>query len=67
VSIEEMDYSVNKMHLREEALKILLKTFGDKYSNKSIYECADEWVEKGFKTTSGIVKYYEAYFSKRFL
>ena len=55
------------MHLREEALKILLKTFGDKYSNKSIYECADEWVEKGFKTTSGIVKYYEAYFSKRFL
>ena len=55
------------MHMRQEALAILLKTYGEKYSNKSIYECADEWVAKGFKTTSGIVKYYEAYFSKRFL
>ena len=67
MSIQKTTYSTEQMHMRQEALAILLKTYGEKYSNKSIYECADEWVAKGFKTTSGIVKYYEAYFSKRFL
>ena len=31
--------------LRQEVLKILFKKFGKgEYSNKSIYECADEWI-----------------------
>ena len=35
-----------------------------KYSNQSIYECAHDWVSQGNATTSGIVKYYEAYYAK---
>ncbi len=51
-----------ELKLREEALKILLKNFGDKYSNKAIYECADEWCSK-FDITSGLVKYFQAYYT----
>ena len=51
-----------KLKLREETLKILLKNFGNKYSNKSIYECADEWCSK-YDITSGLVKYFKAYYS----
>ncbi len=54
--------SEEKLKLREETLKILLKNFGDKYSNKSIYECADEWCSK-YDITSGLVKYFKAYYS----
>ena len=49
-----------ELKLRRETLNILLKNFDD---NRSIYECADEWVSK-FKTTSGLVKYYKTYFAK---
>ena len=49
-----------QMKLRQQTLSILLKNFGD---NRAIYECADEWTQK-FKTTSGLVKYYETYFAK---
>ena len=39
-----------QMSLRQEVLRILFKKFGKgDYSNKSIYECADEWVAKGHK------------------
>ena len=50
--------------LRQQALSILINKFGDCNSNrnKSIYECADEWCKK-FKTTSGLVKYYETYYN----
>jgi len=59
-------YNDEQMKLRQYALIILFKEFGNgKYSNQSIYECADEWVEKGHKITAGIVKYYEAYYSRR--
>ena len=51
-----------KLKLREETLKILLKNFGDKHSNKLIYECADEWCSK-FDITSGLVKYFKVYYS----
>tara|TARA_B100001287_G_scaffold59099_1_gene47315 strand:+ start:300 stop:476 length:177 start_codon:yes stop_codon:yes gene_type:complete len=54
------DYSEQKMKLRRDALSILLKKFDD---NRSIYECADDWVSKQV-STSGLVKYYEAYYSK---
>ena len=58
--MELENYSEEKMSLRRETLSILLKKFDD---NKSIYECADDWVSKQV-TTSGLVKYYEAYYSK---
>ena len=35
-----------------------------KYSSQSIYECAQDWVSQGNMHTSGIVKYYEAYYAK---
>ena len=55
-----------QMSLRQEVLRILFKKFGKgDYSNKSIYECADEWVSKGHKISSGVVAYYEAYYSNK--
>jgi len=54
------DYTEEKMNLRRDVLKILLKKFND---NRSIYECADDWVSKQV-TTSGLIKYYEAYYDK---
>ena len=54
-----------QLNLRQQVLQILFKKFGKgDYSNKSIYECADEWVAKGHKISSGIVKYYDAYYNK---
>ena len=59
------------MKVREQALKVLLAKFGPaleggtpKYSNQSIYECAQDWVSQGNMHTAGIVKYYEAYYAK---
>ncbi len=48
--------------LRQETLGILLKKFGHTNNNRAIYECADDWVSK-FKTTAGLVKYYETYYN----
>ena len=61
----EDKYTEAQMKLRQEVLRILFKKFGNgDYSNGSIYECADEWVAKGHKISSGIVKYYDAYYNK---
>ena len=50
--------------LRQQVLMILFREFGNgKYSNKSIYNCADEWIEKGHKIPSGVVSYYKAYYN----
>ena len=55
-----------QLKLRQHVLMILFKEFGKgKYSNQSIYECADEWITKGHKISSGVVAYYRAYYSKR--
>ena len=52
------------MKLRQQVLLILFREFGKgKYSNRSIYNCADEWIEKGHKITSGVVSYYKAYYN----
>ena len=52
--------------LRQQVLMILFREFGNgKYSNQSIYECADEWIAKGHKIASGVVAYYRAHYSKR--
>lgn len=64
-------YSEERMDVRTQGLNILLKKFGfqicsdgsPRYSNQSIYECVHDWVSQGNITTSGIVKYYEAYYA----
>ena len=66
-------YNEDRMHVRSHALKILLNEFGKKlqvdgssnYSNRSIYECVNDWVSQGNATTSGIVRYYLAYYKDR--
>ena len=58
----------DQMKLRQQVLMILFRQFGEgKYSNQSIYECADEWISKGHKISAGVVKYYEAYYSRKAL
>ena len=51
-----------QLHVRQEALRILMANFGGLNPAQSIYECAHEWCEKQY-TTSGLVKYYEAYYT----
>ena len=56
-------YTEAELGLRQQTLVILFKNFGSgNYSNQSIYECADDWCSK-FSTTSGLVKYYETYYT----
>ena len=71
MSIVDWRYSDQRMKVKERALVILLSKYGPqmensspKYSSKSIYECAQEWVSQGNMHTAGIVKYYEAYHAK---
>ena len=53
-----------QLELRQQVLVILFKNFGSgDYSNKSIYECADDWCNKQ-STTAGLVSYYKAYYNK---
>ena len=57
-------FNEDELKLRQQALMILFKQFGKgKYSNQSIYECADEWIDKGHKISSGVVSYYRAYYT----
>ena len=67
---EDWLYSQDRMELREKCLSVLLRKYGGdtengvpKYSTASIYECAHDWVSQGNPNTSGIVKYYEAYYN----
>ena len=71
MSIDDWRYDDARMKVRNQCLNVLIAKFGHqlegglpKYSNQSIYECAQEWVSKGNMNTSGIVKYYEAYYAK---
>ena len=53
-----------QLKLRQQVLMILFREFGKgKYSNQTIYECADEWIEKGHKISAGVVSYYRAYYT----
>ena len=56
----EDTYSPEKLKLRQEVLKILMSKYGHEGNNRSIYECADEWVEK-YVISAGVVDYYNAY------
>ena len=58
MTIEIVDKVEDQVSLRQRALTILFKKFGN---HQSIYDCADEWVSKQV-TTNGIVDYYKAYF-----
>ena len=53
----------DQLKLRQQVLKILLHEFGSTASNKSIYECADDWCSKQV-TANGIVSYFKAYYNK---
>jgi len=61
----ETKYTEEQMTLRQQVLLILFKEFGKgDYSQRRIYECADEWVGKGHKISAGVVSYYRAYYTK---
>ena len=51
------------MALRAEVLSLLLKTYGGFYHNRSIYECAEDWISLGNDTTDGLLDYYDKYFN----
>ena len=55
-----------ELKLRETVLLILMKQFGSEVEQKYIYQCADEWISKGHKITSGIVAYFKAYYLPRY-
>ena len=66
MTYDDWRYNDFKMKLRQEVLKILLSKYGGqmegvkpKYSTKSIYECAHDWISQGHKTSFGVAKYYE--------
>ena len=52
------------LKFKAQCLNLLMKRYGDTQSSKSIYECANEWIEKGNKITHGLVSYYETYFNE---
>jgi len=64
-------YSEEKMDLRQRAYTLLLNRFGSQlndrgeplYTMQSITECAHDWVSQGNVNTSGLVKYYQAYYT----
>ena len=68
---EDWRYSDQKMKLRQEVYKILLKRFGSDldtegkpmYNMKSITECAHDWVSQGNMRSDGIVAYFKAYYA----
>jgi len=68
---EDWRYSEERMKLREKAYNLLLTRFGSQldangepvYSMQSITECSHDWVSQGNVSTSGLVKYYQAYYT----
>ena len=68
---EDWRYSEERMDLREKAYNLLLTRFGSQldangeplYTMQSITECSHDWVSQGNVGTSGLVKYYQAYYT----
>ena len=56
-------FSTENMAFRAEVLSLLLKTYGGFHHNRSIYECADDWIFLGNKSTEGLLDYYDKYFN----
>tara|TARA_Y100001963_G_scaffold106584_1_gene147316 strand:- start:279 stop:470 length:192 start_codon:yes stop_codon:yes gene_type:complete len=58
-------FTEEQLDLRQKVLLLLFKNFGEgKYSNQSIYECADDWCSKQV-STNGLVSYYKAYYTSK--
>ena len=47
--------------LHERCQRILFGSYPDAPPSR-ILECCDEWVKKGHKIPTGVLKYFEAYF-----
>ena len=68
---EDWRYSEDRMEIRQKVYAVLLKQFGSQldengepvYTMQSIAECAHDWVSQGNINASGIVKYYQAYYT----
>ena len=70
MSYDDWRYNDFNTKLRQEVLKTLMAKYAHimdgpvpKHSPQSIYECAHDWVSQGNKISSGVVKYYEAYYA----
>ena len=70
MTVEDWRYSEERLEIRQRVYSFLLNRFGSQidecgepiYSMQSISECAHDWVSQGNINTSGIVKYFEAYY-----
>ena len=59
-------YSKERLELRDNVLHTLLKKFGSylnedgtpTFSNRSLYECAHDWVSSGRQNSEGIYHHY---------
>lgn len=71
MDVNDWRYEPERMILRESCLKVLFHRFGSLlredgeplHSSGRMYECAHDWVSAGNKTTSGLLKYFKAYYS----
>lgn len=61
--IVQSSMTEEELKVRERALLILLKEFGDEKTNRAIYACAEEWCKQQV-TTNGLVSYYKAYYNQ---
>jgi hypothetical protein len=70
MTYDDWRYNDFNTKLRQEVLKILMHKYGNqmegkqpKYPSKAIYECAHDWVSQGNKTSFGVTKQFEKYYS----
>ena len=64
--ITDWRYSKERLNLRNEVLLKLLRRFGGHdnedgspmFSQKSLYECAHDWVSGGHYKTEGVIDFY---------
>jgi len=72
MTVEDWRYAEDRLKIRQKVYSFLLTRFGSEidengepiHSMQSISECAHDWVSQGNINTSGIVKYFEAYYTK---
>ena len=72
MTVEDWRYAEDRLEIRQKVYSFLLTRFGSEidengepiHSMQSISECAHDWVSQGNINTSGIVKYFEAYYTK---
>lgn len=68
---DDWRYNEERMELRQQVYTILLNKFGGltkengepQHSMESIQACCHDWVSQGHVSSSGIVKYYQAYYA----